>query len=86
VVDHDRSDASSVPILDTTLDALVNRSRQRVLVGLLRTNPQDNHDPQLSGDAEIGFENLVSLMIRMHHTHRLEPSRFEIVDVLAFGR
>jgi len=61
--------ASSAPDMDAMLDVLANRYRRRVLVALLRHNPQDDDDPQIPEDVDHDSEDLESLMIHMRHTH-----------------
>lgn len=63
------NDTGSVPSLDMMLDVLANRYRRRVLVALLEHNPQDDEDPQIPADIEVGTDELASLMLRMRHTH-----------------
>ncbi|WP_433634075.1 DUF7344 domain-containing protein [Halomicrococcus sp. NG-SE-24] len=66
------------PTMDTVLDVLANKYRRRVLVTLLEHNPQDDDDPKIPADIDLGDEELEALRTHMTHTHlpKLEDMGF----------
>lgn len=64
--------------MDIVLDVLANRYRRRVLVALLKHNPQQDDNLQIPADMDLDTEDVETLRVNMKHSHlpKLEEAGF----------
>lgn len=64
------------PSLDTTFDALADRSRRRLLVSLSERDPQNTEDALVPVDISDGDVSELKIEMRHHHLPKLEEVGF----------